>query len=564
MTLQPSEGPPGSRVVITGQYPGVAPGARSEHANVCWGGCPGGLVYDGVPVQWGPGDSFSLALAVPDTAWLQDGQAHPLASGTYQVSVQCLESAQEGCALDGGQASSEFHLVTSPPDRCVTHRPCAQLHLEPGHAAPGDLVAISGWAPLAQIIGVPFGYQAQVFAAPGPPLGPDILKDGLATQVTVAKAALRVDPAPAWSTLNASDQLWTETAGAGQLTADPTDPSRFGYCAPGQIRVTTDGGTAFSNVPTLGMASALTGTTYRLAAPGPPSCSTVSLDPNRPESFYAGLVVNPNGGAPPFDVLGLVTTDSGAHWSLVPTPPGSSPGLFSDFRTDRSGVDALFNLTPGPDSSGAGVEVPPVPVERSTDGGASWSPDHLACPGSGACVTFGGFVEGNCAMNGSAQTLEYSTDAGLTWMAPNWPTTVNSCGEPQLVALANGSMVLIDPASGYLVRRSDDGGRNWMALGIPLLPGSSPDQVDAPANGGTTMLPNGALLTTPTGGSWYLLKTGSRAWCQVNGTGSNGRVTVDSLPVSIADRIWWLRTNQEASATQATPMSRLLSSLSCQ
>lgn len=98
------------------------------HANVCWSGCPGGLAYDGVPVQWlasRPGH-FTMQFTIPAAAGLDASGIHPLAAKNVTVGVQCLDLPVSlkkgpgfvGCAERPAQATATFHLTNPTIGQC--------------------------------------------------------------------------------------------------------------------------------------------------------------------------------------------------------------------------------------------------------------------------------------------------------------------------------------------------------------------------------------------------------------------------------------------------------------
>lgn len=566
LIAKPSAGPPGTRITLSGHYQGQASNGPGSYADACWNGCPDGLMEDGVPISWGPGGRFSTTVVVPETAWLDGGAVHPLVSGTYQVGLECLVPQTRGCGTRSAQASVAFHLIAPAPLRCVSGRPCAQLHLNPAHGVAGDSLSVSGWAPLSTIIGQPFGYQTDITSGSGSHLGDRPLKAD-AGELTVAETPVRIDAPPSWADLDGASQLWTQTAGTTLIGAAPGNALRLGYCGAGEIEVSSDGGTTFTAVATSGIRAALAATPYQLGSPGSPSCSDIALDPTDPATVYAAVAVNPYGQAPPFEAVGLVSTDRGADWSLIPAPPGAAADDFSDFRADAAGVDAVFNppleAQPGPGPQGTGQ---PVLVERTTDGGRSWSSAPLTCPTTGPCVTLGGYSIDNCDMSATPQELLYSTNGGATWNQPSWPATVDACAYAQVTALTDSTLVLVDPGSGYLLLRSQDGGRRWSYIGVPAAPGQSAGQQDA--LGGITLLPNGDLLSTAgsgstTGGKWYLLPTGRNSWCEVDSGTSLDPSSSDGPVTAIGSRLWWLQVAYGPTSSSTSLKSVRLASFRC-
>jgi len=540
--LSPTEGGPGTVVHITGHFVGAPPaGLPTGYTDACWDACPDGLMEDGLPVTWAAGGSFATSVAVPDTAWLEPNGVHPLESGSYPIGLQCLGPLVRGCGGAPSQGEAIFHLMAPTPARCASGQPCGELHLSPEAGLPGNVVAISGWAPIGQIIGEPFGYGVQVAPNGGGTPAPS-------PQITVARAALDVLAAPRWSGADARQQTSYESALPPALTADPLDPSRIAYCAQDSIRLTTDGGGTWMTIPTDGVTAGADVGAMRLEpmAGGPPGCTTVALDPSRPATVYAAFMVSVDGQGPPFELAALVSPDAGRTWHPLPVPDGATAGTFSGFEVGATAVTAIFG-------SGSAALV----AERTDDGGNTWQPAPSLCPPSGACVVFGPYSVGHCAMSGAPRAIVYSPDGGASWDTPTWADTVDACDDSELVTLAGGSVVLVDPSSGgYLVRRSSDGGRTWQYLATPALPSSAGAQPEV------SLLPDGDLLSWAPGAPWLLLRARRSRWCTpaIGTVGAAAQTFETSEPAVIGGRVWWLEMGSSGDVSAA---SRPLAELSC-
>lgn len=237
------------------------------------------------------------------------------------------------------------------------------------------------------------------------------------------------------------------------------------------------------------------------------------LDPTHPKSFYATFAVVKKGqGPPPETLIGLVTTDDGQSWQVVPAPAGSALDRFGGFQTAGPAAQALF----GRDASAS--RFPPFTVEQTADGGRTWTPSHLTCPPSGPCIRLGpapSFIGGMGV--GYPQPIEISTNDGQDWAMPAWPQQVIlNQGPSELVALSQTDVALISGTAPYPFLLSHDGGQTWGDIALPDLGAASDGVSQYP---GLQMLPNGNLLTrgdNPSYG-WLMLPSGASQWCQVTG-----------------------------------------------
>jgi hypothetical protein len=296
------------------------------------------------------------------------------------------------------------------------------------------------------------------------------------------------------------------------------------------------------------------------------------LDPHASSTVYAGFSYALNGEAPPENLVGLYTLNSGATWNLVPAPPGLNVEDFAGFTTDTRGVAALF-ATPYVDNGiNAGVT---LRDEVTADGGRTWSPSTLSCPATGPCVNFGPTELGNCAMNGTGQPfLEGSPSTSTTpvrWSSTSWVTLVNTCFSQQLVTSSARDELLLDPSSPYPLLRSVDGGTTWSNIDLPAISGSTLGSDDPSDVNSLLLVPDGTLFaslsnTAGTKQRLYRLDPGGASWCvvpEVFGT-SNAMGTPGPLRSS-GNNVAWIETVYNGNAAKQ-PMSlhlRSVSSLHC-
>lgn len=95
-------------------------------------------------------------------------------------------------------------------------------------------------------------------------------------------------------------------------------------------------------------------------------------------------------------------------------------------------------------------------VEVASPSGRSWQPGRFSCPERGPCVSFGAYLSGNCAMNGTTQAVLRSADGGTTWPEPPWPSMVDACTPAELFATSARTELLVSSGSPFLLRRSTD------------------------------------------------------------------------------------------------------------
>jgi hypothetical protein len=484
LTVRPSHVTPGERVTVTGHYAGAPAEPRNSHVNLCWDGCKSGLVENGVPIHWTSPSTFRATLQVPATAWLDSGidgvGVHELSAGSYRVGVQCL-GAISGCALGSADAQTMVHLSAPPPRRCVAGQPCATLHLSPSTATVGDMVQVRGWAPLESIIGVPFGFQLSVAGANKGVSYPNLSFQRLSTSggynAVLAPTPLHVDEGPSWSTLGQLGYDASSFDGPALISA-AEGSSRVAWCLPTGLVISGAG--ANVSVSTAAAAGALAGTKLTIfgSSTSSPPCASVLVDPDHPNSVFAGFDTAEDGSAPPIYIAGLFSTDDGTQWQRVPVPPGASLESFGGFVESGRSVEALFSPSQqyGDVNAPLGTTSGRVRTEVTTNGGASWVATSLGCLTSGPCSTFGPYETGNCGMVGNSQSLlvgpRHSTATfGIRWRYSSWVSTLNSCFTQQLVTTSARDLALLDPSSQYPLLRSTDGGANWSDVVLPTNDG---------------------------------------------------------------------------------------------
>jgi photosystem II stability/assembly factor-like uncharacterized protein len=146
-------------------------------------------------------------------------------------------------------------------------------------------------------------------------------------------------------------------------------------------------------------------------------------------------------------------------------------------------------------------------------------------------------------MTGTIQAVVRSTDGGQIWTQVGWPSTVNACGEAEVVASSPHTDFLVSSSSAYTLTRSIDGGATWSDIGLPALPGDDGEAGLGLGLRGVTLLSDGALLATGATGNtrWELLRPGATSWCAVHGLSTSEQRSVMDAPIElIGTQIWWL------------------------
>ncbi|MHB8295191.1 MAG: hypothetical protein ACYDH5_11330 [Acidimicrobiales bacterium] len=562
LALSPASGPPGTKVVVTGTL-ASPPAHRHVHANLCWDGCRLGLQYSGVLVHWASPTTFTTHLVVPAAPWIEGSppRVAALSSGTYAIGAQCL-AATSGCGGNRSDGTASFHLSVPPsvgPPWCKTGASCADLHLSATSVLPGDVVKVTGFAPLVSVMGSHLPFVSQFNVVPGPVTGPEVRFAAPnakgAVVIRLGHAAIAVRAPATFAGLARTAPIApgaTQRDGLAPISGGPAGSGLVAWCARQAVAVTGPSGMA--TVSTRPVATVLRRLGFGPLGNGGPACTAVApigtshaglpAVGTHPQALAAAFVGAPGGVAPPAADAALFTLDGGRSWSPVPVPPGASAATFGGFRYRGTALEALF--APKPADASAPAQRPTL-VEMTTDGGRNWHSTSLACPSQGPCTSFGPYVQGNCAMNGTGQDVLTSADGGLSWSRPAWPDLVQACAPAELVATSGSSELLLDSGSSYMLRRSTNGGRTWSYVALPPLPGQDQAAGLGPGAGGITMLPDGSILATGQRGShhsWQLLRHGATSWCRPRGLPAGSRRATEFQPVVvIGNQLWWLSGN---------------------
>lgn len=603
MQLQPDTAKPGDTVKIEGYLPGGPDQQAAQqdqslaNATVCWQGCLSGLTDEGLPVTWSasqPGN-FSLSFQVPTVPWLSDQGPQPLQTGDYTVGLQCLGPGLNGCALQEAQITATLHLEGPTPSTCQENQPCANLVFTPDQGGPGTQVQVKGWAPLTGLVGSGASQEAlgyslgletpgaqapanlgQISQSPdgsinGSFVVPETIPGGGA--LPPGKVTLGLDPvwpkpgrppspqaetpftvttSLSWSGLNLGQPLWIEPSAVrvgSSFTINPPQTGRIAFCAPGSIQISDDGGKSWNSIPVGSVADALKGTNYALFSQnsnGQMQCTSVTLDPDRPDSVFAVFqTMAQQYGAPPVFFMGFYSTDAGKTWQTVSPPQASDLEHFGNFWSNgQDVVQALFSSTTQ-SSSGQPLDL----VQQTTDGGNSWTLADLQCPASGPCVRWGA-APGSIPGMGSPlpQAVQVSNDGGKTW-EPSGPTVELRLLDPkELVAFSPDTAALVAGSQDFPLQVTQDGGKTWQVIGLPALPGTSGEP---PQFSGLQILPDGSLIAlVQENSSWMRLDPQTQNWCQLS---SNTLPQGPALILAQGDQAWWVAESGER--LQHAPLS---------
>lgn len=158
--LTPTSGPAGTTVTIRGTVPGMTAAARKNSLpTVCIGGCVNGFTETDPPISWVGPDTFVIHLKIPRTALLTGRGVIVLRDAIYSIGVTCVKPDIRGCA-GVTQAAAPFRITGhAQTTRCTGKNVCAEMHVNAKRVYPGEVVRVSGWAPLSPVIGQPFGYS---------------------------------------------------------------------------------------------------------------------------------------------------------------------------------------------------------------------------------------------------------------------------------------------------------------------------------------------------------------------------------------------------------------------
>jgi hypothetical protein len=209
LNISPTSGKPGTRVSVTGIL--SAPLAKElAHANLCWDGCRKGLQYSGVALKWINPTTFETSLVIPGAPWVSADpvKISPLVTGNYPISIECL-GVIKGCGLGSSEGTTTFHLSVPSgyTSWCRTSADCAYLTATPKTSLPGDVIKVTGYAPLLSVIGSDHPYVYQLKVNQGSPKGPQVVikkkssAKGSITYVDFGHAGLQLkhrQPLPVW------------------------------------------------------------------------------------------------------------------------------------------------------------------------------------------------------------------------------------------------------------------------------------------------------------------------------------------------------------------------------
>jgi hypothetical protein len=404
---------------------------------------------------------------------------------------------------------------------------------------PSQLVRVTGFVPLAAGETPNTSFPPyDIVVTRRRPREPEVRFSGRngVREATVGLGTVDAEAPPRYADLRAVTPLGQVSDNVPQISADPANPGTVAWCAGSTINVEGPGGT--TPIPSATARSTLQAMGFSFRFNPEVTCAAVAplaSAAGAPAGLAAAFSVTLSAGAPPFYLAALVTRDNGQTWAPIPVPRGSVPAGFGGFRYAGSAVQAVFGV-----SLKGGVKIYPefssarAVTEVSSADGQSWSQAPLGCPPAGPCVTFGPYQPGNCAMNGTTQTLLRSADGGRRWSPLGFPYPVQACGEAELATLSATSGLLVDSISIYPVLRTTDGGATWHDVALPPRGG----------DGDLTVLPDGSLVMShgvQYDGRWKLLRHGARAWCELRTPGpALQRRFQLSAPVVINGALWWL------------------------
>jgi len=553
VSLSPDSGRPGTVITVTGRLRRPFGGRRFAYPGFCWAGCAHGLGYGGVAVHWISPRAFRARLTIPAAPWLMNGTARvaPLAPGRYTVAVQCLRAGRACAGVSEGAAVFTLRDAHAPA-WCRTPAGCARLRVTPGRAHPGELVRVSGFAPLTSVSGGDQPFLGQTATPRGRARGPQVrfgVSHGL-DLATLGHGGFDVIAPPAYTALHDVAPIGTQTDGLTPIAADPAAPSVVAWCQGTSIAVSTDGTT--TSVPTAAAAPVLKEMGFTAGGPQSPQCASVAPIAGAAGSLVglaAAFSVGLPPGVPPSYDAAVVTHDAGRTWAPVPVPPGSTASAFGGFRYRGAALEAVFGTVAPGKTVYPVINAIRARAEITTPDGRGWTAASVGCPPAGPCVSFSPFAPGNCAMNGSEQPLVRSTDGGRRWSELDFPPWVQACGQATLMAVSARSEYLVDSTSSFPVLRTTDGGLTWDDVALPRRGG----------NGDLTVLPDGSLVMS--GGvqyvrPWKLLRRGAHAWCALTTpSAALQRRFQLSAPAVIGGELWWLSAPASSRSGPATPQA---------
>lgn len=547
LSVSPGWARPGEAVTVTGTLGGPER-AKPSSAWFCWGGCPGGLSYGEVPLDWRSSRTFTATLTAPEAPWVDlttDRVVSPVL-GSYELGVQCLEPAHE-CAFGAAEGETTVHLASSARYTCQAVPGCARLGVSPAVASPGQVVKVSGYAPVVQVSPSGQVFAGEIEGVTGGPArqgvtfsaSPNEVNGAREVRVDMGGGKVRVTPAPSYAGLGYLAPLHQAIGGEPPVSANPFALSTVSWCGSGDVVVQSPN--TIERVPIAPAVKAIA-RTGKFGKATFSRCISVTLGKplsNGPSAVFEAFWVNSPGDFGTSDLVALYTDDDGAAWSFVPAPAGMSITDFGGFQYGPLGqVEALFGQ-----SSATVAE-----VQQSADGGAHWSRGSVACPEVGACIVLGAANVTGCNMAMGYQSLVRSTDGGKRWQTiPAVRAGLPTCSLSEVVDLTRTDVLLVGAvgftayAGVYPVLLSRDSGASWQIVSLPALPGQP---------GVEWAQPSPDLVVRPDGGiiyasqpSWYLLAPGASRWCLAAGVAPKATEAFQGFPPSltvVGTTIWWL------------------------
>lgn len=580
ITLNPKSGRPGTIVTVTGYIPSVKDLSDSDRSklpplgNIGFGGFDSGLTIDVSAISWSsqhPG-YFTTRFQVPTQPWVTPQGEHALKPGVYPVAIQCFGPAIHGCALGPSQTQADFRLVGPITDQT---RPIS-LKLSPVRGAPGTTVRVSGWAPLTEIIGQPFGYQLvwntdgktsdygglgsvqQSFngdisgsfkvpasVAPMGSLQPGPNSVGLqyiftakpGTSVTLGHAPFNIISPRSWTAIGTFHPLYTKTNQAAFSFSQPSpvtvsDGTIAVSTIPGAIWLWGHGAWQSISLSALTSLSSDTGYPATVFPGSPPLASSITLTPGYPGSLFLAVeaVYQKYASAPPMYNTPYYTTDLGKSWKQVPLPPGYAIGEFGGYLQQGSAVVAYF------------IHQNQWATETTYNGGQSWTMNEsVPKPELGPALNFGAVPNGNFGQMGNGQTEHLLRDnRDDQWISST--SITNMEGTTTLAALSAHRALLLQANNPYPVQLTENGGKTWQYIALPPIAGSQ--------NGSNYqdlgMLANGDVLaqvSLGSGSAWFVLTPGATHWQSVPTT----VIPPNTYNVTIGGKsIWWIASSGSA------------------
>ncbi|PSR20569.1 MAG: hypothetical protein C7B45_14350 [Sulfobacillus acidophilus] len=567
ITLSPDAGPPGTVVTLHGFIPSmknmpVKTADQNATGNLAFGGFSIGLEYAAIDGTWSATDPghFVGHFTVPKTAWLTPHGIHDLKDGSYVVAINCFVfgAAVKGCSADPDQAQATFTLTHVSS----TTTPAPYLHLSPDPAKPGQTVHVSGWAPLTEIIGVPFPYNftwsqegqsftpvngtlsqsltgklSGSFEVPVTNAGHGLAHVGLQyyfsqlnTTISLAATPFHVQAPLNWADLAIPHTVVSASnaepiAKSGSFMALPSQN-------PGVILVSHNGARSWQTLHVTGIGQVSEQLGYPVdwqQGQKSPEVSSALVDQRFPDSLFitTAAILKQYKSAPPIFYTPYESTDNGAHWRPVPIPHGFTQGDFGGFFTSSGRVEATW------------VRASSIAIEVTSNGGVSWHRSALLPLNHGLPVQFGPFADQYPGMGADINDPVLRQDHHRWVTSTTVEATVAAAPASQLDRLREGTL-LLNPQSPYDAEITTNRGISWQYVSLPQIPGGFSGQH-------LLMLANGDLVATNANGRWYVLLPHKTAWQPVPQT-----VLPQSIEVieAVGPVLWWYE-NGPSSAREA-------------